>query len=201
VQHRLTPTNIVTLDSHRPRDLEYRGGAVPRRAYAAAIALLRERPEITMGTVAARAGIHQSTLRALFSSPDVLVGAACLGQLYRMPLVIDFDQAPHERVRSQFIELLRRTADEPGFALCCMRVLTGRNPAVRGLRAEVDAELQRRLNAALGSGAWPELCQILHFSLVGAFTTTMCTSSSLPEIESRTSALISAVFPGSPCAP
>jgi AcrR family transcriptional regulator len=194
----MTSASIVALDSYRARDLEHRVGDVSPRACAATVAVLRERPDttITVRVVAARAGIHHRTLRALFPSPDVLVAAACLERLRRAPIVIDFEQRPHERVRSQFIELLTRTAAEPGFALCCARVLTGCDPAVGALRAQIDAELRRRLNAALGSGAWPELCEILHFGLVGVFITTMCASLSLPEIESQISALISAVFPG-----
>jgi TetR/AcrR family transcriptional regulator, cholesterol catabolism regulator len=190
--------DVVALDAYRGRDLNHRFGDVSRRACAATVALLREHPDITVSlrAVAARSGIHHRTLRGLFGSPDVLVAAACLERLRRAPVVIDFEQRPPERVRSQFVELLTPSVDEPGFALCCARVLTGCDPAVRPLRAQIDAELYRRLNAALGFGAWPELSQILHLGLVGTFITTISTSSLPPEIDARIDALISAAFPG-----
>jgi AcrR family transcriptional regulator len=195
----VTPADVVALDAYCARDLNHRFGDVSRRACAATVALLREHPDITFSlqAVAARSGIHHRTLRGLFGSPDVLVAAACLDRLRRAPIVIDFDQRLPERVRSQFIELLAPSVDEPGFALCCARVLTGCDPAVRPLRAQIDAELHRRLNAALGSGAWPELSEILHFGLVGTFITTMFTSPGSPEIDARINTLIWAIFPGS----
>jgi hypothetical protein len=75
------------------------------------------------------------------------------------------------------------------------RASTGRDPVVRAVRAQIDAELHRRLNAALGSGAWPELSELLHFGLVGTFVTTTFASSSPPDIEARINALIAATFP------
>jgi AcrR family transcriptional regulator len=193
----VTTADVVALDGYRARGLHHRFHGISRRACAATVALLREGPDaaVSMRAVAARSGIEHRTLRALFGSPDVLVAAACLDRLRRAPIVIDFDQHAPERVRSQFVELLAPGVDEPGFASSCARVLTGCDPAVRTLRARIDAELHRRLNAALGPGAWPELSELLHFGLVGTFITTTCAASSLPEIEARINALICATFP------
>jgi AcrR family transcriptional regulator len=116
--------DVVPLDGHRARGLHHRFRDVSRRACAATVALLRERPDtpFSMRAVAARSGIQHRTLRALFGSSDVLVAAACLDRLRRAPIVIDFEQHPPERVRSQFVELLTPIVDEPGFAFSCARV-------------------------------------------------------------------------------
>ncbi len=142
-----------------------------RRVFGAAAAMLDEssQPEVSVPTLAARARIAPAALRAHFPSMDVMFGELYLSRVDELPLVVDPAASAPARVSAQLRAITLVMADEPRLALACTHaLLRNDDAAVFDVRARIAAEVRRRLSAALGTGAWPEVLATLETLFWGA---------------------------------
>lgn len=129
----------------------------------------RPRRELSRRSIANYGHIAYEAVSQHFSSTEVLLAEICLDKLCSAPLEVDFQQTPGQRVRSQCLQLVRLMADQPGLGAACAAALLSDDAAIREVRVDVDAELRRRLDSALGSGAWPEVGDVVLLALLGGF--------------------------------
>jgi AcrR family transcriptional regulator len=146
------------------------------RVLDATVDLVREVPYsiITMRSIAKRAGVSHGEICAYFRSKDAIVAEIYLERLRAAPLIVDVEQSARARIAAQFSQLVMLLADEPGVAAACSSALICDEPSVRAIRQRIHAELQRRVRAALRSGAWPEVAETLEFGLLGALVHASC---------------------------
>jgi AcrR family transcriptional regulator len=147
-----------------------RDDADARRVLDATIELLREipYPDLVMAAIGARAEMSNLELRAHFRSKEAIVAEIYLERLRALPLEVDAESTPQERISVQFERLLTLLAGEPGLAAACSIALVSDEPSVRSVQQRIHAEIRRRVRAALRSGAWPEVSEALEFGLIGS---------------------------------
>ncbi|MCG5434067.1 TetR/AcrR family transcriptional regulator [Mycobacterium sp. MYCO198283] len=147
-----------------------------RRAQAdpwlvAAGELLAEVPYrgLTLPAVAARAGTTVADLMAHHPTKDALIAGVYLHRLQALPVEIDADAGVVERLRRQVQAVATLFADSPQLGIACnIALMRNDDPAVMPVRADISAEIRRRIAAALGPGAWPEVHNTLETVICGA---------------------------------
>lgn len=159
-------THVAQLrDPHRQRTLTC------RRVFGAAAELLDEsaHSDVSVVSLAERAKIAPTALRAHFPSLDAVFAELYLSRVIELPLVIDPLATGRARVSEQLRAITLVVADEPRLAIACTRALLGHDdPAVADARTRIAAEVRRRIAAALGTGAWPEVLETLETLFWGA---------------------------------
>ena len=172
---------------------------IGRRVLDATVDLLREVPysNITMRSIAKRAGVSHGEICAYFRSKDAIVAEIYLERLRAAPLVVDPGQCARARVAAQFSQVVMLLADEPGVAAACSSALICDEPSVRAIRQRIHAELQRRQRTALRSGAWPEVAETLEFGLLGALVQASCGSGTFSENADDLASVVAVVLPDS----
>src|ERR1700757_4956843 len=141
-----------------------------RKVLDAAVELLRESSysDLTMRTVAARAGVAPATAYTYFSSKNALIAEVYLRLVRDVPLFTDVNHTTQQRVTAQLRELSLLVADEPELAAAATTALMGNEPDVREIRDKIGLEVRRRIASALGPGAWPEVLTTLEMIFYGA---------------------------------
>jgi AcrR family transcriptional regulator len=170
---------------------------IRRRVLDATVDLLREVPysNITMRSIANRAGVSHGEMCAYFRSKDAIVAEIYLERLRAAPLVVDPGECAQARVAAQFSQLVMLLADEPGLAAACSSALVCDEPSVRVSRQRIHGELQRRVRTALRSGAWPEVAETLEFGLLGALVQASCGSGTFSENADDLASVVAVVLP------
>ena len=168
-----------------------------RRVLNAAVELLREVPysNITMRSIAKRAGVSHVEVRAHFRSKDAIVAEIYLERLRAAPLIVDVEESARARIVVQFSQLLMLLADEPGLAGACSSALICDEPSVHTSRQRIHAELQRRVRTALRSGAWPEVAETLEFGLIGALVHASCGADTFRQTAEDLASMVAVVLP------
>jgi AcrR family transcriptional regulator len=163
----------------------------------ATVELLREVPysNLTMWSIAKRTGVSHSEIRAHFRSTDAIVAEIYLERLRGAPLIVDFEESARARIAAQFSQLVMLLADEPGLATACSSALICDEPSVRVSRQRIHGELQRRVRAALGSGAWPEVAETLEFGLIGALVHASCGADTFRQTAEDLASMVAVVVP------
>jgi AcrR family transcriptional regulator len=151
-------------DSHRRRR------HTCQRVFTAAAQLLDESAvDVSMPTLAARAKVAPTALSAHFASLDAMFAELYLHRVCALPLDVDPTASTAERVSAQLRAITLVLADEPRLAAACSRaLLRGDDAVVADIRARIGAEVHRRVAAALGAGAWPEVLATLETLVWGA---------------------------------
>lgn len=161
-----TVTHVSRLrDSHAQR------AYTCRRVFGAAAALLDEsaQDDVSVHTLAERAEIEPAALRAHFPSLDAMFAELYLARVSALPLVVDPMANLQDRVSDQLRAITLVVADEPRLAIACTRaLLRNDDDAVANTRALIAAEVRRRIAAAMGAGAWPEVLETLETLFWGA---------------------------------
>jgi hypothetical protein len=139
----------------------------------------QSRRELNRRSIARRSHVTYDEVQQHFSSTEVLLAEICLDKLCSAPLEFDIRQTPGQRVRSQCLQLVGLMADQPSLAVACAAALLSDDAATREVRADIDAELGRRVDAALGSGAWPEVGDVIRMALLGGFVRAACGADTL----------------------
>ncbi len=151
------------------RHVSERQAEVMERLLAAASAEAEERPyaEITVRTIAKRAGVAPATAYTYFSGKDHLLAEVLWRRVQASPHLIDLSMSLPERVAD--------TARTMGFAsmgsaavAACTTALLGDGPDVKHVRARLGSEIGRRLAAALGDGTDPAVLRVLVVTYTGA---------------------------------
>ena len=135
------------------RHLSERQAEVMERLIAAAAEEAEERPyaEISVRTIAKRAGVAPATAYTYFSGKDHLLAEVLLQRMQVSPSLVDLTLSLPDRVAD--------TARTMGFGAMgsaavavCTTALLGDGPDVKRVRSRLGAEITRRLAAALGAG-------------------------------------------------
>ena len=191
----VTRTSRELLDCDGDRVSER--GRVLRAVGHATVELSRDYPyhELTRRLIADRAGLTYVDVCAHFASIEALIAQTCLDKLRESPLTVEFDESPRERLVGQFHRIIMLLAYEPRYGTACVWALMSNAEAVRPIRTEIDAEIRRHVSAALGSGAWPELVDILQLALLGAVMQAATNAATLLALSQQLGNLVEMLLP------
>jgi AcrR family transcriptional regulator len=169
-----------------------------RKVLDAAVEMLRESSysDLTMRAVAARAGVAPATAYTYFSSKNALVAEVYLRLVRNVPLFTDVNQTTQQRVTAQLRELGLLVADEPELAAAATTALMGDEPEVRPVRDKIGLEVRRRIAAALGPGAWPEVLTTLEMIFYGALVQAGTKSLTYYQMADRLDSVIGLIMGG-----
>jgi hypothetical protein len=130
-------------------------------------------------------------------SENAAITATFLRLLHRTPLDVVFDHRPPERLTAQLREMLLILADEPQLADMCLRAMLAPERAVSKTRRRIGSEVGRRIRAALGTSAWPEVIDLFEFGLYGAVLQANYGAVSADELADQLTDLVDIVFSSS----
>jgi AcrR family transcriptional regulator len=183
------------------RHLSERQTEVMERLIAAAAEEAEERPygEISVRTIAKRAGVAPATAYTYFSGKDHLLAEVLLQRAQVSPSLVDLTLSLPDRVAD--------TARTMGFAAMgsaavavCTTALLGDGPDVKRVRSRLGAEITSRLAAALGAGVDPAVLNVLQVTYTGALLSAgmgHLAFDAVPPLMGEATALMTDTGPGS----
>jgi AcrR family transcriptional regulator len=133
------------------RHVSERQAEVMERLLTAAAEEAEERPygQITVRTIAKRAGLAPATAYTYFSGKDHLLAEVLWRCVQASPHLVDLTLALPERV-ADTARTMGFASMGPAAVAACTTALLGDGPDVKRVRARIGAEIGRRLAAALG---------------------------------------------------
>ena len=153
------------------RTLSARQAATVQRLTVAAVEQLREHgyEGLRVRNVARAAGVAPATAYTYFTSREHLVTEVFWRRLQAMPETrVDRRRTAAARASATMSDFALLVADEPELAAACTVAMLAADPDVKLLRDRIGAEWHRRLVAALGDDADPEVLATLEFVISGA---------------------------------
>lgn len=129
---------------------------------------VRDYAEISVRSIAKRAGVAAATAYNYFSSKDHILAEVLWRRMQSAPHLVDLSRPLPERVAETVRTMGFGTADSPGVVDACTTALLGDGPDVKQVRARIGGEIYRRLDAALGPDADPSVLRILQITYTGA---------------------------------
>jgi AcrR family transcriptional regulator len=167
-----------------------------RKILDAAVELLHHSSysDLTMRSVAAKAGVAPATAYTYFSSKNALIAEVYLRRVQNVRLFTDVNQTTQQRVAAQLHELALLVADEPEVAAATTTALMGDEPEVRQVRDKIGLEVRRRISAALGPGSWPEVLATLEMVFYGALVQAGSGSTSYYQMADRLDSVIALIM-------
>jgi AcrR family transcriptional regulator len=168
--------------------------------FSAAAALLDECADssLSMPALAARARLSAASVHAHFPSVDAVLAELYLHRVSALPLDVDPEATIATRVSGQLRAITLVMADEPTLAAACSRALLGSDdPAVLTARNRIGAEVQRRIAAGLGTGAWPEVQATLETVFWGALLQVQSRAIDYRDMATRLDTMLSLILPDS----
>jgi len=148
---------------------ERQAEAVERLVEAAALEVEEHSyAEISVRSVARRAGVAAATAYTYFSSKDHLLSEVLWRRMRSAPHLVDLSRPMPERVAEAVRTMGFGTGEAPDVADACTTALLGDGPDVKQVRARIGGEIARRLEAALGPGADPAVLKVLQITYTGA---------------------------------
>lgn len=159
---------VSSLDARRAR----RESRDPTKSILdAASDLLAEAsyPGVTLPAVAARCGTSVAALLSQYPTKDVLIASIYLRRLQALPLEVDTAADVVDRLTAQVHVVANLFADHPNLGVACnIALMRNDDPGIMPVREAVSTEIRRRIGAALGSGAWPEIHDTVETVICGA---------------------------------
>ncbi len=151
------------------RHLSERQAEVMERLVAAAAEEAEACPyrDISVRSIARRAGVAPATAYTYFSGKDHLLAEVLWRRVQSSPHLVDVNLALPERVADTARTMGFGPAGTPALSTCTTALL-GEGPDVKGVRARIGAEIERRLAAALGDEADPAVLGVLQVTYTGA---------------------------------
>src|SRR3984957_17189786 len=151
------------------RPLSERQAEVMERLIAAAAEEAEERPyaEISVRTIAKRAGVAPATAYTYFSGKDHLLAEVLLQRAQGSPSLVDLTLTLPDRVADTARTMGFGTMGSAAVAVCTTALL-GDGPDVKRVRSRLGAEITRRLAAALRGGVDPAVLNVLQVTYTGA---------------------------------
>lgn len=126
-------------------------------------------PGVTLPAVAARCGTSVAALLRQYPTKDVLIASIYLRRLQTLPLEVDTTGDVVDRLTAQVHLVANLFADHPHLGLACnIALMRNDDPGIVPVREAVSTEIRRRIAAALGSGAWPEINNTVETVICGA---------------------------------
>ena len=166
------PTSPVPSSTESTRrQLSARQAATVQRLTVAAVEQLREHgyDGLTVRNVARAAGVAPATAYTYFTSREHLVTEVFWRRLEAMPETrLDRRRSTAALVGATMSDFALLVADEPELAAACTVAMLAPDPDVKLLRDRIGLEWRRRLAAALGDDAAPEVLATLEFVISGA---------------------------------
>jgi AcrR family transcriptional regulator len=123
--------------------------------------------EISVRTIAKRAGVAPATAYTYFSSKDHLLAEVLWRRMQASPQVVDLRQPLADRMASTVRTMGFGTSGSAGLATCTTALL-GDGPDVKHVRARIGREIAHRLQAALGPSGDPAALRVLQVTYTGA---------------------------------
>jgi AcrR family transcriptional regulator len=164
-------TGETDASVHQPgrRHLSERQTEVVERLVEAAAVEVEERPyaDISVRSIARRAGVAAATAYTYFSSKDHLLAEVLWRRVQVSPHLVDLSRPLPERVADATRSMGFTTMDSPAVSACTTALL-GDGPDVKTVRARIGREIAHRLAAALGPGADPSVLRVLQITYTGA---------------------------------
>jgi AcrR family transcriptional regulator len=150
------------------RHLSERQAEVMERLVAAAAEEAEERPyaEISVRTIAKRAGLAPATAYTYFSGKDHLLAEVLWRRMQGSPNLVDLTLPLPARVADTVRSMGFDAMGSPAVAVCTTALL-GDGPDVKRVRSRLGAEITRRLSAALGTSD-PAVLNVLQVTYTGA---------------------------------
>lgn len=152
--------------------------------------------DLTIRTVASRAGVSAATAYNYFASRDHL-----FAELFWRHLVTD--ELPRLTGRSSTTRLQQTTrhlaetiASAPALAAAATKSLLGSDPAVAELRLRVGAVFADRFRAAIGERVDPLVLESLLFAFSGALLQTGMGLFTYPELADRLDDVVAVIMKG-----
>ncbi|WP_066903063.1 TetR/AcrR family transcriptional regulator [Mycolicibacterium houstonense] len=168
-----------------------------RRVFGAATQLLDADTDISVPALAARAKLAPATLYAHFPSIEVVFAELYLDRVMQLPLDIDPEGDATSQVSEQLAAITLVMADEPRLARACTHALVSTDDVVvADVRLRIAAEVKRRIAAALGGGAWPEVLATLESVFWGALLQAQSGSMSYRQMARQLETMVSLIVPG-----
>jgi AcrR family transcriptional regulator len=156
-----------------------------------------EQPDVSVLTLAARARVSSTALCAHFPSIDTVFAELYLQLVTALPLVVDPTARIEMRVSTQLRAITLILADRPGMARACTRALLSTDdPTVAHVRTRIAAEVRRRLAAAMGTGAWPEVLTTLETVFWGALLQSQARHIGYRTTADHLDTMLSLILPG-----
>jgi AcrR family transcriptional regulator len=151
------------------RHLSERQAEVMERLVAAAADEAEERQygDISVRTIAKRAGVAPATAYTYFSGKDHLLAEVLWRRMQASPSLVDLTLPLPERVADTVRTMGFGAMGSPAVAVCTTALL-GDGPDVKRVRSRLGAEITRRLAAALGGGEDPTVLNVLQVTYTGA---------------------------------
>jgi AcrR family transcriptional regulator len=151
------------------RHLSERQTEVMERLVAAAAEEAEERSyaEISVRTIAKRAGVAPATAYTYFSGKDHLLAEVLWRRMQSSPNLVDLTLPLPVRVADSARTMGFGSMGSPALAVCTTALLAD-GPEVKRVRSCLGAEIGRRLAAALGSAGDPAVREVLQVTFTGA---------------------------------
>jgi AcrR family transcriptional regulator len=151
------------------RHLSERQTEVMERLVAAAADEAEDRRygEITVRTIARRAGLAPATAYTYFSGKDHLLAEVLWRGMQSSMHLVDVNQPVQERVAETVRTMGFDTMASPAVAVCTTALLAD-GPDVKRVRSRIGAEISRRLASALGPRSDPAVRNVLTVTYTGA---------------------------------
>ena len=151
------------------RHLSERQAEVMERLVAAAADEAEERQygDISVRTIAKRAGVAPATAYTYFSGKDHLLAEVLWRRMQASPNLVDLTLPLSDRV-ADTVRTMGFGAMGSSAVAVCTTALLGDGPDVKRVRSRLGAEITRRLAAALGGGEDPTVLNVLQVTYTGA---------------------------------
>jgi AcrR family transcriptional regulator len=151
------------------RHLSERQAEVMERLVAAAAEEAEERAyaDISVRSIAKRAGVAPATAYTYFSGKDHLLAEVLWRRMQSSVHLVDLTLPLSEQVADTVRTMGFGTMETPAVAVCTIALL-GDSPDVKRVRSRIGGEIGRRLAAALGPGADPAVLAVLQVTYTGA---------------------------------
>jgi hypothetical protein len=139
-------------------------------------------------------GVAPRRASRLLSPSGAATSRASLPLSKSATLDVVFDHPPPERLAAQLREMLLMLADEPQLADMCLRAMLASEKEVSKARRHIGSEVDRRIRAALGTSAWPEVVDLFGFGLYGAVLQANYSAVSADELAAQLTDLVDIVL-------
>jgi AcrR family transcriptional regulator len=151
------------------RLLSERQAEVMERLIAAAAEEAEERTyaDISVRTIAKRAGVAPATAYTYFSGKAHLLAEVLWRRMQSSPNLVDLSLPLPDRVADTVRTMGFGSMGSSALAVCTTALL-GDGPDVKHVRSRLGAEIGRRLAAALGAGGDPAVRNVLQVTYTGA---------------------------------